>query len=131
MRAAELGLSTLVVEKDAQFGGTCLHRGCIPTKALLHTAEVLETIREASSFGVAVGDPRLELDKTHAYKAGVIDRNAKGIAHLFRRGGIESRQGIGRGDAEPRRPKGLPSQAAREGRRQALAGAVLQLCPRG
>ncbi len=96
LRAAELGLSTLVVEKDPQPGGTCLHRGCIPTKALLHTAALLDQIREASGFGVEVGDPQLDLEKTHAYKNGVIDRNAKGIAHLFRRARVENRQGTGR-----------------------------------
>ena len=95
LRAAELGLRCLVVEKDEKLGGTCLHRGCIPTKALLHTAELLDRIREASKFGVESPEPVLDLAKAHEYKAGVVDRSAKGIDHLFRRAGVDTLRGTG------------------------------------
>lgn len=96
IRAAQLGLKTAVVEKDAAFGGTCLHRGCIPTKALLHTAEVLDQVKHAGAVGVDVAAPSLDLAKTHAYKKRVVTKNAKGIAFLFRKNGIEGIHGTGR-----------------------------------
>jgi dihydrolipoamide dehydrogenase len=95
IRAAQLGMRVAVVEKDPKFGGTCLHRGCIPTKALLHTAGLLEEVRRSSQFGVEVGDPRLDLDRTHAYKQGVVDKNAKGIEYLFKKNKIEGIHGRG------------------------------------
>ena len=96
IRAAQLGMQVAVVEKDPKFGGTCLHRGCIPTKALLHTAGLLEEVRRAGEFGVAVEDPRLDLDGAHAYKDKVVDKNAKGIEYLFRKNRIETIHGRGR-----------------------------------
>src|SRR5438128_8757900 len=75
IRAGQLGLKVAVVEKDPKFGGTCLHRGCIPTKALLHTAEVLDTLRKAETFGVLGGEPKLDVAKAHEYKRGVVAKN--------------------------------------------------------
>ncbi len=94
IRAAQLGLSTAVVEKDPRFGGTCLHRGCIPTKALLHTASVLEEIRKAGSIGIDVGFAELDLGKTHRYKNQVVDKNAKGIEYLFKKNKITGIRGF-------------------------------------
>ncbi len=96
IRAAQLGLKTAVVEKDPKFGGTCLHRGCIPTKALLHTASMLDEIRDAKEIGIAVAKPKLDLDKAHAYKNGVVDKNAKGIEFLFKKNKITGLHGFGR-----------------------------------
>ncbi|MCP4203701.1 MAG: dihydrolipoyl dehydrogenase [bacterium] len=96
IRAAQLGLSVAVVEKDPSFGGTCLHRGCIPTKALLHTASVLDQAREAGKFGVAVSSAVLDLDKAQSYKRGVVDKNASGIDYLFKKNKIEGIHGFGR-----------------------------------
>ena len=96
IRAAQLGLKTAVVEKDPRFGGTCLHRGCIPTKALLHTASVLEDIREADGIGIDVAAPELNLRKTQDYKNHVVDKNAKGIEFLFKKNKIEGIRGFGR-----------------------------------
>lgn len=96
IRAAQLGLEAAVVEKDPAFGGTCLHRGCIPTKALLHTASMLDEIRRADSIGIAVREPTLDLGKTHGYKNDVVNKNAKGIQHLFRKNKIEGIHGFGR-----------------------------------
>ncbi len=95
IRAAQLGMRVAVVEKDPSFGGTCLHRGCIPTKALLHTAELLEEVRRAGEFGVEAGDPRLDMEKAHAYKDRVVDKNAKGIEYLFKKNKIEPIHGRG------------------------------------
>jgi dihydrolipoamide dehydrogenase len=96
IRAAQLGMRVAVVEKDSRFGGTCLHRGCIPTKALLHTAGLLDEVRRADEFGVEVGDSRLDLEKAHGYKSRVVDKNSQGIAYLFRKNRIEGIHGRGR-----------------------------------
>src|SRR5262245_60773483 len=66
IRAGQLGLKVAVVEKDPKFGGTCLHRGCIPTKALLHTASVLDEIREAGGIGIDVGEPKLDIGRAQS-----------------------------------------------------------------
>jgi dihydrolipoamide dehydrogenase len=95
IRAAQLGMRVAVVEKDPSFGGTCLHRGCIPTKALLHTAGVLDEARRAGDFGVEVGEPALDLDRAHAHKRGVVEKNAKGIEYLFKKNKIEGIRGRG------------------------------------
>ncbi|MEL7060905.1 MAG: dihydrolipoyl dehydrogenase [Acidobacteriota bacterium] len=96
IRAAQLGLSVAVVEKDPKFGGTCLHRGCIPTKALLHTAGLLDEMREAEAVGIEVTDARLDIAKAHAYKDRVVDKNARGIEFLFKKNKITGVHGRGR-----------------------------------
>jgi len=96
IRAAQLGLSVAVVERDPKFGGTCLHRGCIPTKALLRTAELIGDIRSASKFGIRVGDAEVDLDGAHAYKDKVVSKNAKGIEFLFKKNKVEGLHGTGR-----------------------------------
>ncbi len=96
IRAAQLGLRVAVVEKDEKLGGTCLHRGCIPTKALLHTADLLDRFRHSQEFGVDSGGGTLNLDTTREYKSRVVDKNAKGIEYLFKKNGIESVFGRGR-----------------------------------
>ncbi len=95
IRAAQLGLKTAVVEKDAKLGGTCLHRGCIPTKALLHTADVLEQTRKAESLGVMVPGASLDLGKAQQHKQKVVDKNAKGIEFLFKKNKITTLAGRG------------------------------------
>src|SRR5688572_27128285 len=102
IRAAQLGLAVTVVEKDPLLGGTCLHRGCIPTKALLHTADLLEETRHGAEFGVACDEPRLDLARAHQHKQKVVRKNAKGIESLFRKHKIQTVQGRGRVDG-PRR----------------------------
>ncbi|MGB5293992.1 MAG: dihydrolipoyl dehydrogenase, partial [Thermoanaerobaculia bacterium] len=96
IRAAQLGLKVSVVEKDPVFGGTCLHRGCIPTKALLRTAGMLDEIRSAERFGIEVASPSLDLEKAQAFKQQVVDKSAKGIEYLFKKYGVEGGRGRGR-----------------------------------
>ncbi len=95
IRAAQLGLSTCVVEKDPFLGGTCLHRGCIPTKALLHTADLLQQAREGAKVGVVCGEVSLDLKAAHAHKRKVVTKNAKGIEFLFRKNKVSWVQGMG------------------------------------
>jgi dihydrolipoamide dehydrogenase len=96
IRAAQLGLAVTVVEKDPKFGGTCLHRGCIPTKALLRTAGMLDEIRASERFGIEVASPSLDLDKAQGFKRQVVDKSARGIEYLFKKYGVEGVRGRGR-----------------------------------
>ncbi len=64
-------------------GGTCLHRGCIPAKELLQTAEVLRTVQRASEYGIAVGEPSLDLEQAQVRKRAVVDRVTKGLEGLL------------------------------------------------
>jgi dihydrolipoamide dehydrogenase len=96
IRAGQLGLKVACVEKDSRFGGTCTLRGCIPTKALLHAAEMLDQIRHVDQFGIAVAEPRLDAAKTHAYKRDIVDKSVKGIEFLFKKNKVEGLKGHGR-----------------------------------
>jgi dihydrolipoamide dehydrogenase len=87
LRAAELGRSVVLIEKD-RLGGTCLHRGCIPTKALLHAGEVADTTREAHRFGVDSQLNGIDVAAVHKYMHDVIDKNWKGLSGLVRSRGI-------------------------------------------
>jgi len=96
VRAGQLGLKTAVVEMEKQPGGTCLHRGCIPTKALLHAAEVLDTAGHASRFGVEIASAELNVDAVHKYKTRVVQSNAKGVEYLFKKNKVTMLHGRGR-----------------------------------
>ncbi|MGY1809166.1 dihydrolipoyl dehydrogenase [Blastococcus sp. SYSU D00669] len=95
LRAAELGLSVVLVEKD-KVGGTCLHRGCIPTKALLHAGEVADLAREGEQFGVKTTLAGIDMDGVNAYKDGVVGRLYKGLQGLIKSKGITYVEGEGR-----------------------------------
>jgi dihydrolipoamide dehydrogenase len=95
IRAAQLGMKVAVVERD-KLGGTCLHRGCIPSKALLRTAEVLATAREAAEFGVEHGTPALNLAKAMERKAKIVDQLHKGVQYLLKKSAVDVIHGIGR-----------------------------------
>jgi dihydrolipoamide dehydrogenase len=97
-RAGALGLKTAVVEKDKALGGTCLHRGCIPTKALLHAADVVSEVKEAARMGVMVEGVRVEWEKVMAHKGQVIKSNAGGVAHLMKHRKVDVISGFGRVD---------------------------------
>jgi dihydrolipoamide dehydrogenase len=95
LRAAELGLSVVLVEKD-KLGGTCLHRGCIPTKALLHSGEIADAAREGEQFGVKTSLAGIDMDGVNAYKDGVVGRLYKGLQGLVKSRGITYVEGEGR-----------------------------------
>lgn len=95
IRAGILGLKTALIEKDPFLGGTCLHRGCIPTKALLHTAELFDEIKKSASVGIDVSGATLDINRIHAYKQGVVDKMAKGIVFLMKKRKVEVFQGLG------------------------------------
>ena len=95
LRAAELGLSVAVVEHD-KLGGTCLHRGCIPTKALLHAGEIADAVREADQFGVRASFDGVDLTGVNAYKDSVVARLYKGLQGLVKGRGITVVEGTGR-----------------------------------
>jgi dihydrolipoamide dehydrogenase len=96
VRAGQLGMKVAVVERDPKFGGTCLLRGCIPTKALLHTASVLDEIREADTLGIQVAPPALDIVKAQERKQKVVDSNSRGVEFLFKKNKVTGIHGTGR-----------------------------------
>lgn len=95
IRARQLGLRTALVERD-KVGGTCLHVGCIPTKALLHTAELLEEIRGAGETGIVVDEPRLDYPRVRGRMDRVVATNYRGVEYLMRKHGVSVVHGHGR-----------------------------------
>ncbi len=95
LRAAELGMTVAMVEKD-KVGGTCLHRGCIPTKALLHSAETVEVIKESEQFGVHGTFESVDMPAVNKYKDKVVEGLYKGLTGLVKSRKIEVLQGTGR-----------------------------------
>ncbi|WP_226469306.1 dihydrolipoyl dehydrogenase [Luteimonas panaciterrae] len=81
-RAADLGLDTVLIERYAQLGGVCLNVGCIPSKALLHAAAVIDEAAHASDYGVDFGKPTITLDKLRSYKEKVVGQLTKGLAGM-------------------------------------------------
>ena len=81
LRSAQLGKSVALIEKD-KIGGTCLHRGCIPTKALLHSAEVADVTKEAAAYGVGATFTGIDMPAVNQYRDGIIDRLYKGLTGL-------------------------------------------------
>jgi dihydrolipoamide dehydrogenase len=95
LRAAQLGLSVILVEKD-KLGGTCLHRGCIPTKALLQTAEVADAARDGQQFGVKTTFEGIDMGGVNKYKDGIVAKMFKGLQGLVSSRGIRYVEGSGR-----------------------------------
>jgi dihydrolipoamide dehydrogenase len=95
LRASELGMSVGLVEKG-KLGGTCLHVGCIPTKALLHAAEVADNAREAAKFGVSATLEGIDIAAVTAYREGVVASKWKGLQGLLRTRGVTVIEGAGR-----------------------------------
>ena len=95
LRAAQLGLSVALVEKD-KLGGTCLHVGCIPTKALLHAAEIADSTRDSERFGVRATLEGIDMAAVNTYQQGVVSRLYKGLTGLVKGRGITVVEGIGR-----------------------------------
>ncbi|HEX3327959.1 MAG TPA: dihydrolipoyl dehydrogenase [Actinomycetota bacterium] len=94
-RAHDLGLKVAMVDRD-KAGGTCLHRGCIPTKALLHSADLVDEIKHAGDFGLLVNEPQVDWGKVQGFKDSVVGRMYKGLSGLITRKKIELVKGDGR-----------------------------------
>jgi dihydrolipoamide dehydrogenase len=95
LRAAELGMSVILIDKD-KLGGTCLHRGCIPTKALLHAAEIADAARESEQFGVRATLEGIDMPKVNEYRDGVVGRLYKGLQGLVKSRNVTLIEGAGR-----------------------------------
>ena len=95
LRGAQLGLKVALIEAD-KVGGTCLHRGCVPTKAILHSAETARTVREAAAVGVRAAFEGIDMPAVQKYKNGVVARMYKGLQGLVSSRGIEVISGWGR-----------------------------------
>lgn len=95
LRASQLGLSVVLIEKG-KLGGTCLHRGCIPTKALLHAGEVADSARESEAFGVDATLNGIDMNKVNAYRDGIVGRLYKGLQGLVKSRNVTYVEGTGR-----------------------------------
>ncbi|MEH6988863.1 dihydrolipoyl dehydrogenase [Cytobacillus firmus] len=95
IRASQLGLKTAIVEKG-KLGGTCLHKGCIPSKALLRSAEVFATAKHSEDFGVITSDVSINFGKVQERKNKIVDQLHKGVQHLMKQGKIDVFEGTGR-----------------------------------
>ena len=95
LRAAQLGMSVALIERD-KLGGTCLHRGCIPTKALLHSAEVADTAKEAGNYGVQATFQGIDMTQVNKYRDSIVDKLYKGLTGLVSSKNITFVQGEGR-----------------------------------
>lgn len=95
LRSAQLGLSVVLIEKE-KLGGTCLHRGCIPTKALLHAGEIADNARHAGEFGVKASFESIDMAGVNAYKDGVISKLHKGLQGLVKSRNITYVEGSGK-----------------------------------
>jgi dihydrolipoamide dehydrogenase len=96
IRAGQNGLKTVVVEKDPRVGGTCTLRGCIPTKAVLHSADVYEDAQHGAAIGVKTSGVELDMDGVRKFKEDVASKSSKGIEFLFRKNKVERLHGHGR-----------------------------------
>ncbi len=92
-RSADLGLDTVLIERYATLGGVCLNVGCIPSKALLHAADVIEQAAHADAFGVDFGKPNINLDKLRGYKETVVGQLTKGLAGMAKQRKVRVVQG--------------------------------------
>ncbi|MED4728814.1 dihydrolipoyl dehydrogenase [Aneurinibacillus migulanus] len=95
IRASQLGMKVAVVEKD-KLGGTCLHRGCIPSKALLRSAEVYHTLKNGAHYGVEAGDVGINFLRMQERKQEIVSQLHKGVQHLMKQGKIDVYEGTGR-----------------------------------
>jgi dihydrolipoamide dehydrogenase len=94
-RAADLGLKTVLVERYATLGGVCLNVGCIPSKALLHTAAVIDAARALGEHGISFGEPKLDLAKLRAFKEKVVGKLTGGLASMAKLRKVTVVQGVG------------------------------------
>src|SRR5215510_9769641 len=91
--AADLGLSTTLVDPEVNPGGVCVYRGCIPSKALLHIAKLIDESRHAKAWGIEFGEPRIDLGKVREFKNNVVKKNTGGTGLLVKSRKIQYIQG--------------------------------------
>src|SRR5882724_9731115 len=91
--AADLGLSTAIVDPEANPGGVCVYRGCIPSKALLHVANLVDESRHAKAWGVEFGEPKIDLAKLRDFKNNVVKRLTSGTGQLVKHRKVQYLQG--------------------------------------
>jgi len=97
IRAGQYGLKTAIIEKDPYLGGTCLHVGCIPTKALLFNAELWDHLKDAKEFGIeGVGSRKLNWQAVQERKSKIVNKHAKGLEFLMRKNKVETVKGFGK-----------------------------------
>jgi dihydrolipoamide dehydrogenase len=96
VRAGQYGLKTAIVEKDAKLGGTCLHVGCIPTKALLHTADIWDRFTHSEAEGIHVQNPQLDMPLVNDRKNKIVSKHAKGVEALMKKNKVEWVKGYGK-----------------------------------
>jgi len=94
-RSADLGMKTVLVERYATLGGVCLNVGCIPSKALLHTASVMDEVRHLPDHGIKYGPPEIDVDKLRAFKDGVVKKLTGGLAGMAKSRKVEVVTGVG------------------------------------
>ena len=94
-RAADLGMKTVIVERYPALGGVCLNVGCIPSKALLHVAAVMDEAKSMSAHGIAFGAPQVDLDRLRGWKDKVVGKLTGGLAHMAKARKVEIVRGIG------------------------------------
>ena len=95
IRAVELGMTAAVIEKD-KLGGTCLHRGCVPTKAMLHVAEIADVARDGAEFGVHSSVANIDILKVNEFREGIIAKKYKGLQGLLKARGVTVIDGLGK-----------------------------------
>ncbi|MEZ2349317.1 dihydrolipoyl dehydrogenase [Caballeronia sp. RCC_10] len=94
-RSADLGMNTVLVERYSTLGGVCLNVGCIPSKALLHTALVMDETKELAAHGISFGEPRIDLDKLRGFKEGVVKKLTGGLAGMAKARKVQVVTGVG------------------------------------
>ncbi len=88
IRAARFGIKTVLIEEN-ELGGTCLNRGCVPTKAMLHSCEILDVIKTAEKFGIKAGAPKVDQNALYGYKDRVVNQLKSGVAGLLKANGVK------------------------------------------
>lgn len=91
--AADLGLKVTLIDKEPNPGGVCLYRGCIPTKAVLHAAKLLNDARKAKDMGIEFGDPKIDVDRLRTWKQNIVNKLTQGLGYLCKKRKIEYIQG--------------------------------------
>src|SRR3970040_2146661 len=119
IRAAQLGLRTAIVERDRAFGGTCLLRGCIPTKALLHAADLWEHSRK---LGILKGSYELDFDAVNSHKTKTVEKLAKGVEGLLKKNQVAIHRGTGKLESAGR------VRVEREGSTETIDASAILLC---